>query len=97
MSLEFEWDQAKAAENLAKHDVGFDEAVSVFADPLARILDDPFHSLDEQREIIVGHSHRQRLLIVSFTERAPTVRIISARAVTTRERRDYEQGSKENS
>lgn len=97
MRPEFEWDPAKAAENLGKHDVAFEEAVTVFADPLARILDDPDHSLEEHREIIVGHSAQQRLLIVSFNDRPPRVRIISARPVTSRERRDYEQGTKETS
>ena len=64
----------------------------VFADPLARIFDDPDHSADESREIIVGHSMEQRLLIISFTERGGRVRIISARTATRRERHDYEQG-----
>lgn len=83
---------SKAEANVRKHDVDFLEASTVFADPLARILDDPDHSADESREIIVGHSMGQRLLIVSFTERGGRVRIISARAATRRERHDYEQG-----
>jgi uncharacterized protein len=94
MSLEFEWDSRKAEENLKNHGVGFDEALTVFADPSARILDDPDHSGDEAREIIIGYSQRQRLLLVSFTEREPKVRIISARKATKRERQDYEQSAK---
>jgi uncharacterized protein len=94
MTLEFEWDPGKAEENIKKHGVGFDEALTVFADPSARIFDDPDHSNDETREIIIGYSKRQRLLLVSFTERAPKVRIISARRATKRERQDYEQSAK---
>ena len=88
---EFEWDRAKARENLKKHGVAFDEALTVFADPLARIFDDPDHSENEQRELIVGHSAQQRLLVVSFTDRQPRTRIISAREATVHERRDYEE------
>lgn len=62
MSFEFEWDPKKAEENLKGHGVAFEEALTVFADPLARIFDDPDHSTDEIREIIVGHSEKQRLL-----------------------------------
>ena len=88
---EFEWDRAKARENLKKHGVAFDEALTVFADPLARIFDDPDHSESEQRELIVGHSVQQRLLVVSFTDRQPRTRIISAREATSHERRNYEE------
>jgi len=95
MSFEFEWDPAKAVENVKVHGVAFEEALTVFADPLARILDDPDHSIDEKREIIVGRSGRQRLLLVSFTERTPKVRIISARRATRGERQDYERDIKE--
>jgi uncharacterized protein len=94
MTLEFEWDPGKVEENIKKHGVGFDEALTVFADASARIFDDPDHSNDETREIIIGYSKRQRLLLVSFTERAPKVRIISARRATKRERQDYEQSAK---
>jgi uncharacterized DUF497 family protein len=90
--VDFEWQASKAEANFRKHGVGFEEALTAFADPLARIFDDPDHSADESREIIVGHSTRQRLLIVSFTERGRKARIISARRVTKRERHDYEQG-----
>ena len=90
---EFEWDATKARENLKKHGVAFEEALTVFADPLARIFDDPDHSDDERRELIVGHSVQQRLLIVSFIEREPRTRIISARETTPPERRDYEENT----
>lgn len=97
MGLQFEWDREKAEENLETHGVSFEEALTVFRDPLARIIDDPDHSVDERREIIVGHSDKQRLLLVSFTEQSPMVRLISARSATKRERQDYEQGTKEKS
>lgn len=93
MTPEFEWDADKAAENLANHGVDFREALTVFADPLANIFDDPDHSSDERRELIIGHSAEQRLLIVSFTERGRRTRIISARETTLRERKDYEHNS----
>jgi len=67
--------------------------VQVFGDPLTRIFDDPDHSSDELRELIVGHATRQRLLIVSFVERGDRVRIFSARRATRRERRDLEEGT----
>jgi len=91
MSVEFEWDEEKAASNKKKHQVAFEEAATVFADPLAAIFDDEVHSAEEQREIIVGHSEKNRLLLVSFTERAGAIRIISARHATKRERKDYEE------
>lgn len=93
MALEFEWDGDKARSNEKKHRISFEEAASVFADPLAAIFDDEAHSQDEQREIIIGHSSANRLLIVSFTERAGRIRIISARRATKRERRDYEENT----
>jgi hypothetical protein len=91
MSFHFEWDSLKATKNLRKHGVSFDEARTVFNDPLARIFDDPEHSADEAREIIIGHSIMRRLLIVSFTERSSAIRVISARVATKREQRDYEE------
>lgn len=87
----FEWDPAKAAANLAKHGVTFEEALTVFMDSIARIHADPDHSKAERREIIVGHSIHQRLLLISFAERGERVRLISARLATKRERRDYEE------
>jgi uncharacterized DUF497 family protein len=89
--LEFEWDQDKAASNRTKHNVTSEEAASVFADPLAAIFDNEVHSADEQREIIIGHSAQNRLLLVRFTERAGAIRIIIARRATKRERKDYEE------
>ena len=83
MTPVFEWDAQKAKENLKSHGVGFDEALTVFADPLARIFDDPDHSNEERRELIIGHSTAQRLLVVSFTDRGRRTRIISARQADT--------------
>ncbi len=94
MTTRFTWDPAKAASNLRKHGVGFAEALSVFGDPLARILNDPSHSEREGREIIVGNSTRGRLLLVSFTERAGVIRLISARRATRHERQDYEKATR---
>jgi uncharacterized DUF497 family protein len=88
---EFEWDAQKAAENLRNHGVTFEEAVTVFADPLANIFDDPDHSSGERRELIIGHSTEEHLLVVSFTERERRTRIISARQATARERNEYEE------
>ncbi len=94
MGLVFEWDRRKAASNLGKHKVRFEEAATVFDDPKARIFDDEAHSADEHREIIIGHSIANRLLLVCFTERWENhIRIISARVATRRERSDYEENS----
>ena len=94
MTLRFEWDPAKAAGNLVKHGVWFEEASTVFADPLGRIADDPRHSTEEPRFVLLGQSERQRLLAVMYTERADTIRLISARGATPRERRAYEEGKR---
>jgi len=95
MDIRFEWDARKAATNRAKHRVDFGEAATVFADPLARIFDDEVHSTPaERRELIIGHSRRHRLLLVSFTERSGIIRIFSARRATRRERTDYEENVK---
>ena len=91
MSFRFEWDRRKAATNLQKHRVSFNEARTVFNDALARIFDDSAHSTAERREIIIGHSLAGRLLIVLFTERGEAIRIISARPAIRRERLDYEE------
>jgi hypothetical protein len=91
LALEFEWDPRKAAGNLAKHRVSFEEAATVFGDPLGKIVSDPRHSAAEQRWVLLGISMRKRLLAVMYTERAETVRIISARQATRPERRDYEE------
>ena len=94
MSLEFEWDGAKATANFRKHRVAFDEALSVFADPLARIFDDPDHSEGEVREIIIGFSTKPRLLVVGFTERSGRVRLIHARRATKSEQKHHEENVK---
>lgn len=91
--MEFEWDQSKAASNLKKHGVSFEEAKTVFDNPLAVIFDDEAHSIIEQRENIIGHSRQNRLLLIAFTERSGNVRIISARLATRQEREDYEQNA----
>jgi uncharacterized DUF497 family protein len=91
--MHFEWDESKAAANLKKHGISFEEAKTVFNNPLAVIFDDEIHSIDEQREIIIGHSQNNRLLLVCFTQRAHNTRIISARLATRREREDYEQNA----
>jgi uncharacterized protein len=91
MSLRFEWDPNKAEANLSKHEVSFEEAMTVFADPLARIFPDEEHSVDEWREIIIGHSARHQLILVNFTSINERVRIFSARKATRRERKDYEE------
>jgi len=89
--MEFEWDREKASLNLKKHKVSFEEASTVFGDPLARIFDDEEHSLEEQRNGIVGHSIKDRLLIISFLEKEnDIIRIISARETTSKERRKHE-------
>jgi hypothetical protein len=91
MSIRFEWDNKKAAANFKKHRVNFEEAITVFSNPLAVIFDDEAHSVDEIREIIIGHSVNNRLILVSFTERDGIIRIISARQATKQERKDYEE------
>lgn len=93
MSLGFEWDSRKAAANRRKHGVTFEEAATVFGDPLAVVFKDEDHSIGERREIMIGHSDEHRLLLVAFTERGGKIRIISARNVTKRERRDYEENN----
>lgn len=94
MSLKFEWDRKKAASNLSKHHVPFEVALTAFGDPLARIFDDEEYSIKEQREIIIGHSVKRRLLVVCFTAQEDSVRIFSARKATRRERKDYEENVK---
>jgi hypothetical protein len=89
--MEFEWDPEKARLNLRKHGVSFREAVGVFGDPLSVTYDDPDHSWEEQRRLTVGTARSGRLLIVSHTDRAGNIRIISARKVTRKERTRYEE------
>jgi uncharacterized DUF497 family protein len=89
--IRFEWDPEKARANARKHGVTFEEAASVFYDDLARIGDDPDHSVGEYRELIVGKSVQGRLLLVIFTERGEAIRIIHARETAASERRNYEK------
>jgi uncharacterized DUF497 family protein len=88
----YEWDPVKAADNLRKHGVPFAEAASVFLDPSALTFSDPDHSSDEDREITIGMSEKQRVLFVAHTTRNGRLRIISARKATRQERKQYEEG-----
>jgi hypothetical protein len=88
----YEWDPAKAAANVKKHRVSFEEAASVFLDPAALTFWDPDHSEDEDREITIGRSARQRVLFVAHAGREGRIRIISARRATRQERRQHEEG-----
>jgi uncharacterized DUF497 family protein len=89
--MEFEWDPRKAEYNLRKHGVAFTEAGTIFGDELAVTVPDPDHSDDEDRYITIGRSNRQRLLMVSHTERGDKIRIISARELTNAELKEYEE------
>lgn len=95
MNIRFSWDSRKAARNRRVHDgVTFEEAATVFRDPTAFIFDDDEHSDEEYRELIIGHSTQNRLLIVSFTERDGVIRIISARKADAGEQRAYEDAKR---
>jgi len=87
----FEWDPQKAASNLKDHGVSFEEAITVFGDLLSMNMSDPDHSEGEQRFIVLGNSTRSRLVVVSYIERPPRTRLISARLATRQERRQYEE------
>ena len=91
MGYTFEWDPQKAASNRRTHGVTFDEASTVFGDPLAILLQDPDHSVREKRYVLLGTSNLRRLLVVAFVERPPRTRLISARRATRQERRRYEE------
>lgn len=91
MGYTFEWDQVKAESNVRKHGVTFDEASTVFGDPLNLLMADPDHSRDEERYVLLAMSNRRRLLVVAFAERPPQTRLISARRATRQERRRYEE------
>ena len=93
--LRFEWDPQKAARNLAKHGASFEDAATVFGDPLGRIESDPRHSVGEERFVLLGLSRWQRFLAVMFAERGEAIRLISARRATRRERREYEERAKQ--
>lgn len=89
--MQFEWDESKANKNLSKHAVPFDEAKTAFNDPLYIDFYDPDHSDREHRYIRIGYSEKQRLLIVSYTERGSIIRLISARTATKKEQKAYEE------
>ena len=91
--MQFDWDPTKAASNLINHRVSFEEAATVFGDPLSQTFDDPDHSFSERRFIIIGTSEQGRLLFVAHTDDEQTLRIISARELTRGERKDYEENS----
>ena len=93
MPLSFEWDDGKAKSNLAKHGVSFEEASTVFGDPLSLTVPDPAHSQMENRSIVLGQSHQRKLLVVVHTERGDNIRIISARRASRQERKNYEEDS----
>ena len=90
--MKFEWDPEKAAANIQKHGVTFQEAATVFGDPLAITFDDPDHSKNEDRHVTFGLSLQKRLIVVSHTERGVRTRIISARLMDRKERIIYEEG-----
>lgn len=89
----YEWDTGKASANLRKHDVSFEDAATVFLDPLAMTFPDPDHSGGEKREITIGHSARHRVVFLSHCQRGSRIRIISARKATRGERKQYEEGT----
>ncbi|MDZ4675730.1 MAG: BrnT family toxin [Gemmatimonadota bacterium] len=91
MALQFAWDPGKAAANLSRHGVSFEEASTAFGDPHSITIPDPEHSQSEQRFILIGASLQGLLVIVSHAERGDTIRIISARRATRTERRTYEE------
>ena len=90
--MEFEWNKNKAELNLKKHRISFHEAATIFGDPLAITFDDPDHSVGEYRFITFGLSRYNHVLVVSHTERGGIKRIISARQMTKKERKIYEEG-----
>lgn len=90
--LKFQWDTGKAETNKSKHSVSFEEAATVFGDPMALTFEDPDHSVGEERMLTFGVSCKERLLVVVHTDRRHTIRIISARKATKHERGIYEHG-----
>jgi uncharacterized protein len=87
----FRWDPEKACQNLRKHGVTFEEAISVFRDTLSVTIDDPLHSIEENRFVTIGYSSRRRTLVVVHSDSEDAIRIISARLPTRAERREYEE------
>jgi uncharacterized protein len=92
--MELEWDEEKNATNVQKHGVSFEEAATVFSDPLSDTFDDPDHSAEENRFITIGTSEKGRVLMLAHTDREDGIRIISARELTKQERRNYEEGNR---
>ena len=90
--MSFQWDPIKAASNVEKHGISFEEAVTVFGDPLAVTILDPDHSVGESRLLTIGLSRSQTLLVISHTDRSNEIRLISARLATRQERKSYESG-----
>jgi hypothetical protein len=88
--MKFTWDPEKAKQNVLAHDISFQEATTVFGDPLAGTVPDPNHSVGEERFVTVGYSSAGQLLVVCHTEQGDTIRIFSARRATSHERKDYE-------
>jgi len=91
MGLLFEWNGDKAERNLKKHNVSFEEASTIFGDPLSVTIDDPVHSHEEERFVTVGQSVKHKLLVVVHIDRGDRIRIISARKATYNERKSYEE------
>ena len=92
--LLFEWDPNKAKENLETHGISFDEASTVFRDVLSLVIHDPLHSEEEDRFVLIGSSHRNRLLVIVHTERSNNIRLISARKASKKERKQDEENAK---
>jgi len=92
--LRFEWDPDKAKRNLEIHGVSFDEASTAFRDALSVTIYDPLHSEEEDRFVLIGNSHRDRLLVVVHTDRGDSIRLISARKASKIERTQYEENAK---
>lgn len=88
--MKFEWDETKALANELKHGVSFPEASTAFGDPFHLVIDDPDHSVNEERFILLGTTFAHRLIVAAFTERDEVVRLINARLATKRERSSYE-------
>jgi len=92
MKPDFEWDEEKANENKRNHKVDFEEAITVFSDPISLTIEDPDHSIEETRYVNLGRSESGRVLVVNYTERGAKIRIISSRRASRSERRRYEEG-----
>jgi uncharacterized protein len=93
MAIEFQWDPDKASINAHKHGIAFEEAVTAFDDALSLTIPDPLHSQGESRLVLVGKSRAGRLLVVVHVERGDSIRVISARTATRKERKTYEENT----